>query len=255
MQVNAHEYYGQVTRYFDHSYSKYPASSITNPSFDIEVIEKVLCKNIVNRTMLDIGFGNGSILEIGCGRGSDLIYLSKSLDFTTAMGIDISGNAIKNAVELCSANDPSGRIKFRQGNAVNEEIANYSVILMKDVLEYISPDDKKGLIEKMMEHTLPGGINALVFVSSLPKNFWEDRFNLFTGNYDKLKPIFPNAEREKAKNLEFEAALKEIYTKVGWEILHSSTSESERNFVKVASNILIVKKPHDKKDIADAERK
>lgn len=92
-------------------------------------------QNLINFYKFNIPV-NASILEIGCGNG----YLLKSLKPKTGIGIDISGNMIKEAQKLQGSSRSCRYIKMDAENIkINQK---FDYIILSDSLGYLSDVQK-----------------------------------------------------------------------------------------------------------------
>ncbi len=183
-------------------------------------------------------------LDVGCGCGSDAIFMARTGIFSSVEGVDLSRVGIDSAKK--NAESVSGcDMNFKVGNFINADLrADYSLIFVNNVIEYIPASDKKAFVEKMMASTKPGGINMISFATSLPNNFVDELLDYRQMIADKLPlRLFPNSDKRKATPLQFEQKLLEMYRNSGWSVIMSERHEGERNFVSMQLDTIIVQRP------------
>ncbi len=184
----------------------------------------------------------GNALEIGCGDGANVRVLAESGLFRAVHGIDISAIGILKAASSPGSEDTQRIVHLRQGNAIHYTAVHqpYSLILINSVFEYMLDPDKQRLVARMMQNTAPGGFNAIGMVSSLPGDFLDQRLWHTDRDVRYGRAMFdPDA---KARSLEFESGLADMYRKAGWRVQAHTRYGSERNFVAVEAEILIAQK-------------
>ncbi len=98
---------------------------------------------------------SGNVLDIGCGYG----FMSYNLHFTApgrqVTGIDYDEQKIATAVH-CFGRDE--QVDFQYADVLKFSMEQYDSIIMSDVLHYLQPEDQKLIIEKCIQHLLPGGV-------------------------------------------------------------------------------------------------
>lgn len=106
---------------------------ITTEKYVIPFIQ--LVKNINNYT---------SVLEIGCGEGGNLIPFLK-MGCKKIVGIDLSKGKIENAKKFFDQIGNHNNIEFIYNDVFNvnaEDIGQFDIIIMRDVLEHIHGQEK-----------------------------------------------------------------------------------------------------------------
>ncbi|MBZ5858880.1 trifunctional MMPL family transporter/lysophospholipid acyltransferase/class I SAM-dependent methyltransferase [Flavihumibacter profundi] len=96
----------------------------------------------------------GKLLDLGCGYGpmSYMLHLKhKELDIT---GVDYDEEKILTASH-CFSKDQS--IRFLAKDALHFEFDYYDAIIIADMLHYLQHGQQEALLEKCMQHILPGG--------------------------------------------------------------------------------------------------
>jgi 1-acyl-sn-glycerol-3-phosphate acyltransferase len=97
----------------------------------------------------------GYILDIGCGYG----FLSYMLHFASPArkitGIDYDEEKALTASHNFSRNE---HLHFYHANALTFEFDFYHAIILSDILHYLQPAQQEILLQKCIEHLLPGGV-------------------------------------------------------------------------------------------------
>lgn len=109
---------------------------------------------------------NSLVLDVGCGEGRNSIFLAKLGHIVDAF--DISENGIAKAREIAKA--VGARVNFFSCDLGEFEFEkDYDVILSHGVLHLPEKKVRDRFIEKMQEHTKPGGYNVIgIFTNRLP---------------------------------------------------------------------------------------
>ena len=113
--------------------------------------------------------GIKNILDIGCGDWE--IMKNLSYEGLVYDGIDIVKSVIDNNKDYESHN-----IRFYHKNILNEDIENYDLIIIKDVLQHLEDYDIIKIMDKLMEkgkYILC--VNGYKFGRTPEKNNWEIR--------------------------------------------------------------------------------
>jgi SAM-dependent methyltransferase len=97
------------------------------------------------------------ILEIGCGEGGNLIpFIEKGCEVA---GVDISKSQIENAKKFINEKFPNSQVTLLSINIYDlspENIGNFDLILMRDVIEHIHNQDK--FLQHLKNFLKPNGI-------------------------------------------------------------------------------------------------
>lgn len=124
--------------------------------FDIQVLnaEQHVIPFIEEKFLLTAGV---QVLEIGCGEGGVLkAFVNKGC---TGVGVEFDKSRIDNANEWLQEDIAAGKITFVTKDiylTTPEELGNFDVIILKDVIEHIH--DQQKLIERLQTFLKPRGI-------------------------------------------------------------------------------------------------
>ncbi len=227
--------YQRIAKYFDTQYAKEGVARS-----DVGFGFRDVFRRLGNRN-----FGRGSALDVGCGTGDTSLFLAQTGKFSFVKGIDLSEVGVQKAREKASKSGIGSPVNFEVCNVLALNSGNYSLIIVNDVLEYVSEADKKQFVQKLMEATKPGGINAMRFASSLPENFIEERLEHEVKLMEQpFRLLFDGSDNALAKTLQFESQqLSKLYHDAGWTVVYGMKYDAERNFVPVQAVTLVVQKP------------
>lgn len=100
----------------------------------------------------EVGYGK-SVFDIGCGSGMFLSLCAEYIKPKKLAGIEIQNNLVDNSKSLLSKYKMPVSLKVFDGKSIPQEISDYDVITMIDVLHHIPVDEQisflKGVIKKM----------------------------------------------------------------------------------------------------------
>ena len=104
---------------------------------------------------------NGDLLILGCG-GASILEGLESKGFNSALGIDLSEEAIRLASRFASE-----RVSFQLGDMVEFECPRpYDVILFSESLNYVPATGQSRLLLRLSEHLKPGGVFVTTFAQA-----------------------------------------------------------------------------------------
>jgi len=92
-----------------------------------------------------------SVFDIGCGSGQFAILLAEFTKVSKVGGIEISNELVKNAVQLMQPYVDNVSFKFQvyDGRTIPEDISQFSVVLLIDVLHHIPADHQVDFITEV----------------------------------------------------------------------------------------------------------
>ncbi|TFF63746.1 MAG: class I SAM-dependent methyltransferase [Promethearchaeota archaeon] len=105
-----------------------------------------------------------TFLDIGCGTGRDIAFLSSQFANFTFRGIDISQEAIKNALKRAPNKE---HITFEQKDWKNIDDTQYDIIYTSGVYHFFPLAERNAFISKIKRILKPNGI---FFLSTLSSN-------------------------------------------------------------------------------------
>ncbi|HEX7152695.1 MAG TPA: class I SAM-dependent methyltransferase [Thermoanaerobaculia bacterium] len=98
------------------------------------------------------------LVDVGCGAGVFAFFLRESGFTPPITGIDFHAAKIAMAQRIAPAYEG---LTFRTGDARREELPAGHSVLILDVLQYVSADDRAGILEKAARAVPPGGVAIL----------------------------------------------------------------------------------------------
>lgn len=104
-----------------------------------------------------------NIYDLGCSTGTTEIKLCKTIKEPTLkiIGVDSSGPVIekaKNKIENAHLGD---RVELIRGDIMDADLSNASVVIMNYILQFIPPETRGVLLEKIHSGLIKGGILLL----------------------------------------------------------------------------------------------
>jgi len=105
-----------------------------------------------------------TILDVGCGNGRDIAYFTSQLDNLITYGIDISQNAIEDAIRL-NSNNPHATFECKNWKDLDD--TQYDIIYISGVYHFFNLSERETFVEKVKGILKPRG---LFFLSTLSSN-------------------------------------------------------------------------------------
>lgn len=107
--------------------------------------------------------GKKSVFDIGCGSGQFVSVIARFTSVEKIKGIEISETLIKNAREINAQFSDKKKISFEvfDGVKIPDDIAEYEVIFLIDVLHHVPKAAQQAFIQKIKEKMSPGSILVL----------------------------------------------------------------------------------------------
>lgn len=157
-----------ISRYFKDEYQKL-RNEIETPGYFKEILVKnFIYKGPVLEWYLKVKYRleksyqlfhelvprNCRVVDLGCGYG----FISYSLGWS-ASGREIFAMDYDKSKIQVAQNCPvkPGNITFAHGDVVNAEFGDADIFIISDVLHYLTLEEQKIVMHKMVHHTLPGG--------------------------------------------------------------------------------------------------
>lgn len=129
---------------------------------------------------------NGLIYDIGCSTGNTLLFIAKALreKKVNLVGIDPSESMLNKAKEKASVYTYSHDIQFLEGSAEGFEFKNADMIILNYTLQFIAPEKRSELIQKLYDSLNPGG---MLILSEKLRQEDEDVQEFNTETYEAFK--------------------------------------------------------------------
>lgn len=103
----------------------------------------------------EIGEGQ-SVLDVGCGQGGLLQLCARELNPTKLGGIEIKEELILRAQRNLENSGVQVSLHVFDGKTIPDEISEYDVVTMIDVLHHIPPKQQLPFLEQLVEKMKPG---------------------------------------------------------------------------------------------------
>lgn len=103
------------------------------------------------------------VLDMGCSLGASTLSLCQHLppQAFTLEAIDLSGPMVAKARAMLSQNAPDHRLEVRQGDIRHCPLPEAGMIMLNFTLQFLDPDERDGVIERIFEALEPGGVLLL----------------------------------------------------------------------------------------------
>jgi 1-acyl-sn-glycerol-3-phosphate acyltransferase len=173
---------------------------------------------------------DAEVTDIGCGYG----FLAYMLNFVSEKrkitGIDHDYNKIELAKNCNAKND---NVNFVCANALTYEYKNCDVIILSDILHYLTEDKQEQLIKSSVEHLNPGGLMIIRDADSdLKKRHWGTKYTEFFSTRSGF-----NKMGEKKLTFMSGKNIKEIISGFGLEMEIIDKTRFTSNIVYIIRNI------------------
>jgi len=120
---------------------------------------------------------DAEIIDIGCGYGFMAYMLNFVSEKRKITGIDYDSEKIELAKNCNAKND---NVNFVCADALTYEFKNCDVIILSDVLHYLTEEKQERLIKSCVEHLNPGGLMIIRDADSdLKKRHWGTKYTEF----------------------------------------------------------------------------
>ena len=178
-------------KWFDQQYENIHNTEIDGWLIGIRASQSKRLSEIVNHVAKHADFFE-SVLDIGCGIGILYEKISKRCNITGYLGTDISIAAVDYANSL---NHKSACFKQSELPEIPFSEKNFDLILLIEVLYYLSNKDKDIAIRNVINSLKPGGLlcisgslaNDNYFTESYFNNFYVDDLELISTSYHHSK--------------------------------------------------------------------
>lgn len=106
---------------------------------------------------------NTNIYDLGCSLGAATLAMKKSITTKdcSIIGIDNSSAMVERCKIHVNAFKGASKVEIREGNILETEINNASMVVLNFTLQFIEPEVRQSLIQKIYDGLQPGGILVL----------------------------------------------------------------------------------------------
>jgi tellurite methyltransferase len=140
---------------------------------------------------IPIHIQGGQALELGAGYGRNSIYLAEKGFNVTA--IDFSETGIKKLKK--QAETKGLKIRASVADATQYDFnTDYDVIVNSFMMQHMNREDGLALIKKFQDHTLPGGLNALLVFTQDSDFYKNELYGDFYPAKDELRKLYKDWE-------------------------------------------------------------
>lgn len=141
---------------------------------------------------------NSVCYDLGCSLGAGTLALRKGITQPgcEVIAVDNSAAMVKQCSELLDADDSAVPVEVRLADIQNVPIENASIVVMNFTLQFLSPDRRDSMIQKIYNGLQPGGVLLLS-----EKTVFEDadKQAFETDMYHEFKKLMGYSEMEVAQ--------------------------------------------------------
>jgi len=175
---------------------------------------------------------NGKILDLGCGFGVFSYYIAFNHPNLSVIGLDPSGQRIERAKNTIFIPD---NLKFYQGYLADFNESNFDLILMVDIICYLTEEQQIALIKNTYEKTKENGILIIktmdkghrfryILMMSITKMITLfSIFSDFLPNKISAKIMNVFGQRKVQPHFYFSSEFKNLLEDAGWEVQINNT--------------------------------
>ena len=101
--------------------------------------------------------------DLGCSLGAGTLAMRKGIDKPGCkiVAVDNSPAMVKQCGEIVAADDSDVPVEIRQADVQDVAIESASMVVMNFTLQFLSPDKRDAMIQKIYEGLNPGGVLLL----------------------------------------------------------------------------------------------
>lgn len=150
-------------------------AQIKDFAFDAQVVEvfpDMISRSVPGYNTIINTIGNLSkqyaqpdtnIYDLGCSLGAATLAMKKSISEKncTIIGIDNSLAMVERCKMHVNAFKGESKVEIHEGNILEAELSNASMVVLNFTLQFIEPEARQSLIEKIYQCLQPGGILVL----------------------------------------------------------------------------------------------
>lgn len=145
------------------------------------------------------------VYDIGCSTGTTLINIAQILDDSASLiGIDKSSDMLARAQDKLDATGCAHRIQLINEDARFLELKSASVVILNYTLQFLPPEDRVALLNKIFSSLEPGGI---LFISEKTRLLDPKMHKSVTDIYENFKHKQGYSHKEIARK---KAALEKV---------------------------------------------
>lgn len=106
---------------------------------------------------------NTNIYDLGCSLGAATLAMKRSIKASkcSIIGIDNSSAMVERCKIHVNAFKGESIVEIREGNILNTDITNASIVVLNFTLQFIEPEQRQALIQKIYDGMNTGGILIL----------------------------------------------------------------------------------------------
>lgn len=103
------------------------------------------------------------VYDLGCSLGATTLSMRRHIAIPDCkiVGIDSSSAMIASCEELIALDAGSTAVELREDDILHSDISNASMVVLNYTLQFVSLDERLGLLQRVADALLPGGILVL----------------------------------------------------------------------------------------------
>ncbi|WP_077340615.1 carboxy-S-adenosyl-L-methionine synthase CmoA [Pseudocolwellia agarivorans] len=119
--------------------------------------------NTIGNLSKEYAQANTNIYDLGCSLGAATLAMKKSITVKNCsiIGIDNSSAMVERCKMHVNAFKGESQVEICEGNILDIELKNASMVVLNFTLQFIEPEARKNLIQKIYNGLQPGGILVL----------------------------------------------------------------------------------------------
>jgi len=119
--------------------------------------------NTIGNLSLQYAQSHTNIYDLGCSLGAATLAMKKSIttEHCSIIGVDNSSAMVERCKMHVSAFKGESKVDILEGDILDTDIRNASMVVLNFTLQFIEPDLRQHLIQKIYDGLQPGGILVL----------------------------------------------------------------------------------------------
>lgn len=119
--------------------------------------------------------------DLGCSLGAGILSIRHNLpdDSCRIIGVDNSEAMVERCRKIIDSDDSPAALEIRCEDILTTPIENASLVVMNLTLQFIEPDQREPLLERIYQGLNPGGILVLSEKTNLPNEHEQDTLTDF----------------------------------------------------------------------------